>query len=336
MKLLGEDSPVSKLQVKLEPGTHCCQDLLQALQTSPHRTSLPTLSSVPSWIPAKARPGQEPPAPGRPPVGSLSLPAPVPGSEQPSPWCVGPQCPPPQPLRQSRPHHCTPGASGCVRDSSPQPLLLCSLTPATPRSHRTQEGQSTTQSWGVLAGVNPSHLMNLFTYEKGYCFVYYLSQLCGDPQRFDDFLRVSSPSCPTPPRLPGLLLLVVGMESVGACAWGWDLARLSFWAVLGYCLFPLPPSQFRLLSRTSCGSGGCVCALCTDGCGALLGPAMRRRPQLWGGTVRLAPSAASPAPAHAGLCGEVQVHQRGGPGPAGLLPELLPGAEGAKRGLPGR
>lgn len=43
-----------------------------------------------------------------------------------------------------------------------------------------------------LAGVNPSHLMNLFTYEKGYCFVYYLSQLCGDPQRFDDFLRVSS------------------------------------------------------------------------------------------------------------------------------------------------
>lgn len=41
------------------------------------------------------------------------------------------------------------------------------------------------------AGVNPSHLMNLFTYEKGYCFVYYLSQLCGDPERFDDFLRVS-------------------------------------------------------------------------------------------------------------------------------------------------
>lgn len=41
--------------------------------------------------------------------------------------------------------------------------------------------------------MNPSHLMNLFTYEKGYCFVYYLSQLCGDPQRFDDFLRVSSP-----------------------------------------------------------------------------------------------------------------------------------------------
>ncbi|KAB0403641.1 hypothetical protein E2I00_000338, partial [Balaenoptera physalus] len=25
--------------------------------------------------------------------------------------------------------------------------------------------------------------------QKGYCFVYYLSQLCGDPQRFDSFLR---------------------------------------------------------------------------------------------------------------------------------------------------
>lgn len=57
--------------------------------------------------------------------------------------------------------------------------------------------------------MNPSHLMNLFTYEKGYCFVYYLSQLCGDPQRFDDFLRVSSPildrscpSCPCPCSVP--------------------------------------------------------------------------------------------------------------------------------------
>ncbi|KAJ7324683.1 hypothetical protein JRQ81_017703 [Phrynocephalus forsythii] len=39
-------------------------------------------------------------------------------------------------------------------------------------------------------GVNPSNLMNLFTYEKGYCFVYYLSQLCGHPTRFDAFLRV--------------------------------------------------------------------------------------------------------------------------------------------------
>lgn len=46
--------------------------------------------------------------------------------------------------------------------------------------------------------MNPSHLMNLFTYEKGYCFVYYLSQLCGDPQRFDDFLRVSILAPPPP------------------------------------------------------------------------------------------------------------------------------------------
>ncbi|XP_050819781.1 aminopeptidase RNPEPL1 isoform X3 [Gopherus flavomarginatus] len=38
-------------------------------------------------------------------------------------------------------------------------------------------------------GVNPSNMMNLFTYEKGYCFVYYLSQLCGDPKHFDSFLR---------------------------------------------------------------------------------------------------------------------------------------------------
>lgn len=33
--------------------------------------------------------------------------------------------------------------------------------------------------------------MNLFTYEKGFCFVYYLSQLCGDTKCFDSFLRVS-------------------------------------------------------------------------------------------------------------------------------------------------
>ncbi|KAF7658541.1 hypothetical protein LDENG_00011280 [Lucifuga dentata] len=38
-------------------------------------------------------------------------------------------------------------------------------------------------------GVNPSTLMNLFTYEKGFCFVSYLSQLCGDVKRFDCFLR---------------------------------------------------------------------------------------------------------------------------------------------------
>lgn len=44
--------------------------------------------------------------------------------------------------------------------------------------------------------------MNLFTYEKGYCFVYYLSQLCGDPQRFDSFLRVSSRLPETGPERP--------------------------------------------------------------------------------------------------------------------------------------
>ncbi|XP_053478689.1 aminopeptidase RNPEPL1 [Ictalurus furcatus] len=38
-------------------------------------------------------------------------------------------------------------------------------------------------------GVNPSSLMNLFTYEKGFCFVSYLSQLCGDIKRFDTFLQ---------------------------------------------------------------------------------------------------------------------------------------------------
>ncbi|XP_061639217.1 aminopeptidase RNPEPL1 [Phyllopteryx taeniolatus] len=38
-------------------------------------------------------------------------------------------------------------------------------------------------------GVNPSTLMNLFTYEKGFCFVSYLSSLCGDVRRFDGFLR---------------------------------------------------------------------------------------------------------------------------------------------------
>ncbi|XP_062860486.1 aminopeptidase RNPEPL1 [Trichomycterus rosablanca] len=38
-------------------------------------------------------------------------------------------------------------------------------------------------------GVNPSSLMNLFTYEKGFCFVSYLSQLCGDTKNFDTFLK---------------------------------------------------------------------------------------------------------------------------------------------------
>lgn len=38
-------------------------------------------------------------------------------------------------------------------------------------------------------GVNPSSLMNLFTYEKGFCFVSYLCQLCGDADKFDRFLK---------------------------------------------------------------------------------------------------------------------------------------------------
>ncbi|CAI5692431.1 unnamed protein product [Oreochromis niloticus] len=39
------------------------------------------------------------------------------------------------------------------------------------------------------SGVNPSTLMNLFTYEKGFCFVSYLSEISGDVRRFDCFLR---------------------------------------------------------------------------------------------------------------------------------------------------
>ncbi|XP_053736196.1 aminopeptidase RNPEPL1 isoform X2 [Synchiropus splendidus] len=46
----------------------------------------------------------------------------------------------------------------------------------------------------LQSGVNPSSLMNLFTYEKGFCLVSYLSQLCGDVRRFDRFLKVSATS----------------------------------------------------------------------------------------------------------------------------------------------
>lgn len=46
------------------------------------------------------------------------------------------------------------------------------------------------------SGVNPSSLMNLFTYEKGFCFVSYLSQLCGDIKRFDTFLKVNAVRAP--------------------------------------------------------------------------------------------------------------------------------------------
>ncbi|CAL1571239.1 unnamed protein product [Knipowitschia caucasica] len=38
-------------------------------------------------------------------------------------------------------------------------------------------------------GVNPSSLMNLFTYEKGFCFVSYLCEVCGSQSEFDLFLK---------------------------------------------------------------------------------------------------------------------------------------------------
>lgn len=76
MKLLGEDSPVSKLQVKLEPGTYSHQASPQALQTS-HCRALPCHPLLPlarvSLAKSLPRPGQVPPALGRPPLGSLSL-----------------------------------------------------------------------------------------------------------------------------------------------------------------------------------------------------------------------------------------------------------------------
>lgn len=124
MKLLGEDSPVSKLQVKLEPGTHCCQALLPPSTRSrqvpippgtpsryplplgtrsrqvplspgtparpcpgpcrrrpegPHHPLLPL--AVASLAGSLQRPGWVPPALGRPPLGSFSLPPPLAGSE---------------------------------------------------------------------------------------------------------------------------------------------------------------------------------------------------------------------------------------------------------------
>ena len=72
MKLLGEDSPVSKLQVKLEPGTHSRRAPPWALQTSPRGTSPPPLAA-PGWI--AAAPGA--PSPRK---ASLRLPQPAPAS----------------------------------------------------------------------------------------------------------------------------------------------------------------------------------------------------------------------------------------------------------------
>ena len=146
-----------------------------------------------------------------------------------------------------------------------------------------------------LTGVNPSHLMNLFTYEKGYCFVYYLSQLCGDPQRFDSFLRVSGPLPETGPARPPRLCpnsqgcpspLVVGMEWRGPVSGAGT--RPSLRAVPGV-LPPLPPSLPVLTTwQGPWGSSGCLRgtlgpahrSVQTPQCG---GPFRLCRPQLWGG-----------------------------------------------------
>lgn len=66
--------------------------------------------------------------------------------------------------------------------------------------------------------------MNLFTYEKGYCFVYYLSQLCGDPQRFDDFLRVSILGPPPPVQNFFQLAELSFSEEKGTWEPDWDMA----------------------------------------------------------------------------------------------------------------
>ena len=100
--------------------------------------------------------------------------------------------------------------------------------------------------------------MNLFTYEKGYCFVYYLSQLCGDPQRFDDFLRVSSP-------LPGQALPSTHPEplpSSRGCFLSWRVA----WSQggpdgsgAGHHLLPLAPPGLGHSARSTW-PHGCLCA----------------------------------------------------------------------------
>lgn len=100
--------------------------------------------------------------------------------------------------------------------------------------------------------------MNLFTYEKGYCFVYYLSQLCGDPQRFDDFLRVSGPSRDRPPPHPR------PPPWYGGWWWWWWSRGLG--GELGprarRWFLPLLPSQFGLLGETwVAGVGASVPAL---------------------------------------------------------------------------
>lgn len=105
MKLLGEDSPVSKLQVKLEPGTCCCP----ALHSSP----------------AEVRPPAQPSRGLRPHEASLQRPGqggfpprPVPpltGAEHPSPQCVDLKSPPRAPQQGRTPPHTL---LGCLDVSS--------------------------------------------------------------------------------------------------------------------------------------------------------------------------------------------------------------------------
>lgn len=173
MKLLGEDSPVSKLQVKLEPGATPATGCPRPCRSHPAEPACPTASGWGVSVPTVAGSLQRP---GWAPLASLSWPLPLTGPVHRSP--VQPSSPP-EALRQGSPHPAALGPSCCTDPERPDP------------THGTQEVEHHPQRGCPLAGVNPSHLMNLFTYEKGYCFVYYLSQLCGDPQRFDDFLRVS-------------------------------------------------------------------------------------------------------------------------------------------------
>ena len=78
MKLLGEDSPVSKLQVKLEPGTCSCP----ALRTSPADVRPPAQprGGLHPHEASLQRPGQG----GFPPQPA----PPLTGTEHPSPQCV--------------------------------------------------------------------------------------------------------------------------------------------------------------------------------------------------------------------------------------------------------
>lgn len=101
-------------------------------------------------------------------------------------------------MEQSKLHLCTQDVDTHVGDCGPPPWPILSSRLLPQPHHAGHECPAASQTRRFPAGVNPSHLMNLFTYEKGYCFVYYLSQLCGDPQRFDDFLRVSILAPPPP------------------------------------------------------------------------------------------------------------------------------------------